>query len=384
MSTCFDFDEAPDLAASDALRWQRYAGRDVIPLWIADTDFRAPECVRDALAARVGTGIYAYASEPADLRETIVGHLAQQYGWHIHPDWLVLLPGVVPGLHAAVRHLTAPRDHVLVPRPVYPHLLKAAQGATRALTELPLALCDNRWQVPSAVLRGALRPESRLLMVCNPHNPGGTVLRRHELEAMADIADAHDLWICSDEIHADLVLDPALRHIPIASLSPEISRRTVTLMSVNKVFNFPGAGLAWAVAENPVLREAMGRDLHAIMSEPSLFGYVATRAALQGGAAWHLALLDYLRGNRDLLQARISAMPGLRLAPVEATYLAWIDASALGIADPTAFFLAHGVALSPGSQFGADCGQFVRLNFGTQRARLTAALDRMEKALSSL
>ena len=168
----------------------------------------------------------------------------------------------------------------------------------------------------------------------------------------------------------------------MASLSREISRRTVTLMSLNKAYNFPGCGLAWAVAEDPQLRRAIGADLHATMPDASLFGYVATQAALDDGADWHAALIDYLRRNRDALQASIATLPGLALAPVEATYLAWIDVSGLGLSDPAALFLAHGLALSPGAQFGAP--GFVRLNFGTQRTRLHEACARMATALASL
>jgi len=204
-----------------------------------------------------------------------------------------------------------------------------------------------------------------VLYLCNPQNPGGTVFQRDELARLAELAAG--CVIVSDEIHCDLLLDEAARHVPIASLAPEISRRTVTLMSANKAFNIPSAGCAWAVVEDPQLREAMSLDVRShVLPSPSVFGYAATLAALREGDAWLAAQLEYLRGNRDLV-ARELPLP---MAPVQATYLAWIDCTELPVADAHEHFLRHGVALSPGAQFGAP--RFVRLNFGTQRKHWSA------------
>jgi cystathionine beta-lyase len=353
----------------------------VIPLWVADTDFRAPLCVLDALAARLAHGVLGYTAPPPALREAIVARMQRLYRWRIEPDWIVFLPGVVPGLHLAARHLVPADGHVLVPTPVYHHLKRAPELAPRAHTEVPLVLRAGRWVFDEERLAAAVRPGTRLLFLCNPQNPGGTIFTRAELERLAGLAERHGLLVCSDEIHADLLLDPGKPHVPIASLSPDISRRTVTLASPNKTFNFPGAGCAWAIAEDPSLRRAMSTDLHATVHDASVFGYVAALAAYREGDGWLDAQLDYLRANRDLVERAVAGMPGLAMAHVEATYLAWIDASALGAKDAAAHFLAHGVALSPGEQFGAP--GFVRLNFGTQRARLEGALARMASAVSS-
>ena len=215
-----------------------------------------------------------------------------------------------------------------------------------------------------------------MLYLCNPQNPGGTVFRREELARLAQAADG--CVIVSDEIHCDLVLDEAERHVPIASIDPAISRRTVTLMSANKAFNIPSAGCAWAVAEDPELRETMSVDVRAhVLPSPSVFGYAATLAALRQGDAWLAAQLAYLRGNRDLVERELS----LPMAHVQATYLAWLDCGSLAPREPYEVFLRAGVALSPGAQFGAP--RFVRLNFGTQRSRLGEALRRMRRALGS-
>ncbi|MGH8746005.1 MAG: aminotransferase class I/II-fold pyridoxal phosphate-dependent enzyme, partial [Burkholderiales bacterium] len=202
-----------------------------------------------------------------------------------------------------------------------------------------------------------------------------------ELERLASLAERHDLRICSDEIHADILLEPGRQHVPIASLSPEVSHRTVTLLSPNKSFNFPGAGCAIAIVEDAAMRREICSDLHATVHDASVFGYLGALAAYREGGQWLDAQLEYLRANRDAVETAVAGMSGLTMAHVEATYLAWIDASALGAHDPHALFLEHGVALSPGAQFGA--GQFVRLNFGTQRARLAEALRRMAHALET-
>ena len=366
----FDFDSPVERARTWSTRWERYAGRDVIPLWVADSDFRAPPAVIEALVARAEHGVFGYTTPPAALTEAIVERLERRYGWRVDPSWIVYVPGVVPGLHLAARQLVPADGHVLVPRPVYHHLKRAPELAPRRFTEVPLVLERGRWVFDLDLLK----TKAQMLFLCNPHNPGGTVFRRAELERIAEATA--DALIVSDEIHCELVLDAGLRHVPIASLSPEVSRRTVTLMSASKAFNFPAAGCAWAIIENERLRRAFSAEIAAhVLPSASVFGYEATLAAFRGGDAWLAAQLDYLRGNRD----QVEASGVLPMAHVEATYLAWMDASSLGVADPQALFLEAGVALSPGAQFGAP--QFVRLNFATQRARLADAIARMRGAV---
>lgn len=370
----FDFDAPVDCAGTWSTRWDRYPG-DVIPLWVADTDFRAPPAILDAFAARLAHGIFGYSAFPDALREAIVERMGRLYGWKIEPSWIVVLPGVVPGLHLAARHLCAPDEHVLVPTPIYHHFKRAVQLASRAHDDVPLVLQAGRWVFDEDRLAQAVRASSRLLFLCNPQNPGGTLFTRDELARLAALAEKHDLVILSDEIHADLLLDEGKPHIPIASLAPEVSRRTVTLASPNKSFNFPGSGCAWAIIEDANLRAAFSVDHHATVHDPAVFGYIGALAAYRDGADWLAAQLAYLRGNRDLVERTIANAAGMSMAHVEATYLAWIDCSALGEADLQAYFLKRGVAISPGAQFGAP--SFARLNFGTQRARLAEALARM-------
>ncbi|MFY9315544.1 MAG: PatB family C-S lyase [Burkholderiales bacterium] len=371
----FDFDYPIERCGTWSTRWERYPA-EVIPLWVADTDFRAPPAVLAALARRVAHGIFGYNVTPTALRDALIERLQRLYGWRVEPDWVVFVSGVVPGLHLAARHLARPDQHVLVPRPVYQHLKRAPELAVRAFTEVPLVLANGRWVWDEAALAGAVQPQSRLLMLCNPQNPGGTIFTRQELGRLAAFAEKHDLLIVSDEIHAEILLDEGKPHVPIASLCREASRRTVTLLSPNKAFGFPGAGCAFAVIEDAGLRRAFSADHHATVHDASVFGYEAALAAYRDCDDWLRAQLAYLRANRDLVEREIAAMPGLKMVHTEATFLAWIDASGLGVADPHKYFLDRGVALSPGTQFGAP--GFVRLNFGTQRALLEKALQRMK------
>lgn len=372
----FDFDTPLDRRGSWSMRWERYPA-DVIPLWVADTDFRAPPPVLAAMQRRIAHGVFGYSVPPAALRDAVIERMQRLYGWRIEPDWVAFVSGIVPGLHLAARHLTRADQHALVPTPVYHHLKRSLVLAQRAHTDVPLLLDRGRWVWDEDFLATAARPNSRLLFLCNPQNPGGTIFTRAELERLATYAHEHDLVICSDEIHADILLDEGKAHVPIASVSREASRRTVTLISPNKAFGFPGAGCAFAIIEDPGLRQAFCSDHHATVHDPSVFGYEASLAAYRECADWLQAQLAYLRGNRDLVEREVAAMPGLEMAHVEASYLAWIDASGLGVPDPFQCFLDRGVALSPGAQFGAP--GFVRLNFGTQRALLEKALQRMKK-----
>jgi len=380
-SVPFDFDTPVDRSASWAMRWEKYSGRDVIPLWVADTDFRAPPAVLEAMRARIDHGVLGYTVPPEELREEIAARLWRLHRWRIDPGWIVFLPGVVPGIHLAARNLVAAGEHILVPVPIYHHFTQAVRKARRAASEVPLVLERGRWVFDEDALAASVRAETRLLYLCNPQNPGGTIFTRAELERLAEFAARHSLVLCADEIHSDLLLDPGKPHVPIASLAPEVCRRTVTLNSPNKAFNFPAAGCAWAIIEDETLRAAFEADHHATIHAPSVFGYAGALAAYRDCDEWLAAQLRYLAANRDLVEQAVRGTERLSIAHVEATYLAWIDCSRLGVDDPHALFVAHGVAPSPGAQFGAP--GFVRLNFGTQRARLVAALERMASAVSS-
>jgi len=369
------FDDAPDRRGSDSIKWGRYAGRDVLPLWVADMDFAAPPAVREALHRRIEHGVFGYGGPSPALTAAVLDHLQSEYAWTVDADWLVWLPGLVSGLHIACR---AVDGAVLTATPVYPPFLSAPALSGRALQRAPLACAAGRWGWDESALAAASTADTRLFLLCHPHNPVGRCWTRDELQRLADFAAERDLLVCSDEIHCGLILDEQRRHIPFASLSADAAQRTITLMAPSKTFNVPGLGCAFAVIADPALRRRFRRAMDGIVPHVNVLGLAAAEAAYRDCAGWHHELLDYLRGNRDRVQAAVDGEKNVRMAPVEATYLAWIDVRGLGLADPAAHFEAHGLGLSDGSDFGAP--GWLRLNFGCPRTTLDAALERFSAA----
>ena len=375
----FDFDRPIDRRDTASLKWEKYANRDIIPMWVADMDFAAPTVVLDAMKTRIEHGVLGYTRPPTALIETVVDMLQQQFAWRIAPEWIVWLPGLVTGINVACRTAGSDGDSVVTAVPVYPPFLSAPGMARRELITVPLREDDSGWHWDLERFEASLTPRTRLLLLCSPHNPVGRAFRRAELMDLIDICERHDVIICSDEIHADLILDPARRHIPTASINPAAHERCITLMAPSKTFNIPGLGCSFAVIGNDRLRSRFRQAMAGIVPDVNVLGYTAAEAAYRDGWDWHRALVDYLRQNRDLVFLEISRMPALQTTLPEATYLAWIDARGLSIKNPTAFFESAGVGLSDGKDFGAE--GFLCLNFGCRRALLEDALARMQGAL---
>jgi cysteine-S-conjugate beta-lyase len=375
-----DFDTIIDRSNTGSEKWDKYRGRDIIPLWVADMDFRSPPAVIEALHERVDHGVFGYTHPLDELVDAVRASLLADYSWETAPDWIVWLPGLVSGLNILCRAVGGSGDDVITFSPVYPPFLSAPGLSDRTLVNVPLLLRDGRWTIDMELLERSVTPRSRLLLFCSPHNPVGRVWSAEELAALAELAERHDLVIGSDDIHAGLVLDEDKRHIPIATLSPKTARRTITLFAPSKTFNIPGLGCSFAVIENPALRHVFKKAMGRIVPHVNVLGLTAAEAAYRHGEPWRRELIDYLRGNRDLVTAEIAAMPGLAMTHVEATYLAWIDIRATGIANPAAFYEEAGVGLSDGADFGAP--GFVRLNFGCSRTLLAEALRRMRAALT--
>lgn len=375
-----DFDTLIDRRTSDSTKWHKY-GPDVIPMWVADMDFRSPPAVIDALKARVDHGIFGYGDPPAALVETVQARLASFYDWSIEPGWLVWLPGLVAAINAACR-LPGEQESVLTATPVYHPFLAAPGNMGRALITVPMTQDNGRWTLDLERLEAAITPATRLLLLSHPHNPVGRAYSRAELTALAALCDRHDLIICSDEIHCELMLDTDKPHVPTATLGPEIAARTITLMAPSKTFNLAGLGCGFAIIPDSALRRRFQAATAGIVAHVNVLGYTAALAAYREGEAWHQALLAYLRGNRDRLAAWVAAQPGLRMSPTEATYLAWIDCRGAGLTAPAALFARFGVGVHDGQMFGAPAG-FIRLNFGCPRSLLEQALTRMQRALEA-
>jgi cysteine-S-conjugate beta-lyase len=381
----FDFDTVIDRANSDSQKWGKYAGQDVLPLWVADMDFASPPAVAEALQRRVSHQVFGYAKPSAALHDTVVGYVARHYGWKIEPSWIVWLPGLVTGLNVAAAAYGSDGDGILSFTPVYPPFMSAPANRRRKLVAVPFARNERtlRHEIDWDALARATTPSTSQLFLCSPHNPVGRAFSREELTRLAAFAVERDLVVTSDEIHCDLILDD-VKHVPFATLSPGIAARTVTLMAPSKTYNIPGLGSAFAIIPDSKLRLAFVRSAAGMVPDINLLGLVACEAALRDGEAWRQDLLRYLRGNRDYLQEFVAReLPGIRMGHVEATYLAWLDVSALKLENPGRFFETHGVGLADGAQYAAAPGTHVRLNFGCPRKTLVEALARMKRGLRS-
>jgi cystathionine beta-lyase len=374
----FDFDSIIDRSNGDSLKWSRYAGRDVLPLWVADMDFAAPPAVLAALQTRIAQGCLGYPVASPVLVDTVLAHLQREYGWHVDPQWLVWLPGLVTGINVACR---AVDGDVLTATPVYPPFLSAPRLSGRRLVQASLRLAEGCWGWDFAALEAAVTRETRLLLLCHPHNPVGRAWREDELAELAAFCRRHDLLVCSDEIHCGLILDEGRRHIPLALIDSDFAQRCITLMAPSKTYNIPGLGCSFAVISDATLRSRFTGVMRGIVPDVNVLGLAAAQAAYGDCDDWHAALIGALRANRDRVEAAVAAIPGLSMTHIEATYLAWIDARGLGLADPVGFFEAAGVGLSRGDDFGLP--GWVRLNFGCPRSTLDSALERMAAACSA-
>jgi cystathionine beta-lyase len=333
----FDFDTILPRLGTDSQKWQKYAGRDILPLWVADMDFRASPAIIDALHRRVADGVFGYARPVKSTVDAVVNALASRYGWSIDPSWIVWLPGLVCGLNVTAQAFASAGEEVLCLTPVYPPFMTAPKNSGRVSVTVPFVLNSSaaRWEIDWDALERAVTPRTKLFFLCNPHNPLARVFRRDELVRIADFCARHDLVLCSDEIHCDLILDPALPHLPAALVAPEHAARTVTLMAPSKTYNVPGLGTSFAIIPDSALRARFVRATAGIVAEVTCLGFTACEAAYRDSEDWRQALLATLRANRDHLFASLGkTLPGVRIeAPIEATYLAWLNVSALGLAD---------------------------------------------------
>ena len=380
MTEVYDFDREIDRSESHSAKWEKYRNRDILPMWVADTDFAVAPEIQQALHKRVDHPVFGYTETPAHLTELVVARMQRFYNWTIDPEWLVPLPGIVGALYLACRANGKPGNSVYLPAVIYPPFAKAP--GFNAMLNQPIPMCyrEQRMIIDMNWLERQPSRPGQLLLFCNPQNPGGSVYREDELQRLADIVERQELILVSDEIHCDLILDKDKSHIPIASLDSKIEQNSITLMAPSKTFNLAGLGCAFAIVPNPRLRRGMKTNPY-IVPHVNLMGLAAAEAAYEFGDEWNRQQCEYLAANRDYLIDAINRIPGLKLGPVEATYLAWIDVSALGLEDPAEFFENAGVGMSPGRDFGDV--NYMRLNFGCPRQRVEQAVERIRKAVEA-
>ena len=405
--TKYDFDTLLDRRGTDCVKWDLFHD-DVLAAWVADMDFAVAPAIREALHARIDHPVFGYTMDVPPLRETLVQRMADLYNWQIDARDIVFLPGVINGMAATAKAFGSDGGEMLMQPPVYPPFMNTPgiQGMSNKFAQLVESERDGalHYEIDFDAFEAAISENTQIFMLCSPHNPVGRVWTRDELIRMAEICLKHDVLICSDEIHCDLILGEN-PHIPTASLSPEIAANTITLMAPSKTFNMPSLGCAFAIITDKEKNRKFGGAMWQMGAHASIMGLIGAQAAYTGGLDWLDALLDYLRMNRDFAVDFIREnLPGVRTTIPEGTYLAWLDCRDLPVANGNgsrwfspempgefaammaksmdAFFLEHAqIALNNGASFGPGGEGFARLNFATPRATLESALKRMQAAI---
>lgn len=386
MSGGFDFDYEIDREGSHSVKYDGRQGMfgksDVIPVWVADMDFATPPAVTRALAQRAAHPIYGYTLFPDSLYDSLIDWMLRRHGWTIQRDWIVMCPGVVPSLNAAVMAFTQPGESVIIQPPVYFPFFSAVTQTGRKLIPNPLQLENGRYTIDFDHLEQCAK-NARLLLLCSPHNPVGRVWNSDELERLLAIAAKHDVVVFSDEIHADLIY-PGHQHHAIATL-PQNTGKIITAVAPSKTFNIPGLNLSTLIIPDQSIRNSIMQvfnNLHVSASNP--FSITAFETAYREGEAWLDDLLIYLRDTRDSVTAFLAThLPEIKIIQPEGTYLLWLDCRALDMTDAQLkhFFIHEaGVGMSPGILFGNEGSGFMRLNIGAPRRTILSVLEHIREA----
>ncbi len=394
------FDKAISRDGSASLKYdgriEAFGTSDVMPMWVADMDFAAPDAVVEALQARVSHPVYGYSMAPESLYQALIDWMLTKHQWRIMREWIVLTPGVVPSLNLVVAALTQENAGIIVQPPVYFPFLSIAQNQRRRLIENPLVLQDDglghvHYQMDFAQLE-ACATEASLLMLCSPHNPVGRVWQKEELLALLAIAKKHDVIIVADEIHADLVYDNAQHHtlsrlaFELAPSSNHASHPIITAVSPSKTFNIPGLGLSALIVPDAAHRQAIQTHLARLaVSVNNPLSIIAFEAAYREDSGWLSALMVYLQTTRDEAVAFIRAhIPKINVVCPQGSYLLWLDCRKLNLNDKALalFFVQKAkIGLSSGAMFGRGGEGFMRMNIGTPRVNVMQALERLKSAL---
>ncbi|MET3891424.1 cystathionine beta-lyase [Bosea sp. OAE506] len=393
MSSAPNFDERIDRRGTHSSKWDMMEpiygvpASDGIAMWVADMDFRPPSCVQGALEGMASHGLYGYFGDTKANHDSIRWWMQTRHGWEVELASIFTVNGLVNGTALCVAAYTKPGDGVVLMTPVYHAFARVISAAGRQVVECPLAIENDRYVLDIAGWDAMMTGKERMLMLCSPHNPGGRVWTREELRAIADFCVRHDLILVSDEIHHDLVM-PGHKHQVMALAAPEIMDRLVMMTATTKTFNIAGCHVGNIIVPDKALRAPLAAAINAAGVSPNSFGMMmATAAYSPEGAEWVDALVAYLDGNRRLFEEGVSAIPGVRALPLEATYLAWIDFAGTGMATPE--FTARvekqaRIAANHGPSFGKGGASFLRFNLATPRASVAEAVERLQRAFGDL
>jgi cystathionine beta-lyase len=386
------FDEIIDRRGSHCAKWDKMEAlygvpaEDGIAMWVADMDFRPPAVVTDALKAQMDHGVFGYFGDDSKYLAAIQWWMKTRHGWKVSPEWVFTTHGLVNGTAMCVDAFTAPGDGVVLFTPVYHAFAKVINAAGRKVVECPLAMNDGRYEMDFDAYDAQMTGAEKMLILCSPHNPGGRVWSREELQGVADFAKRHDLVLVSDEIHHDLVM-PGHKHTAMAHIGG-IEDRLVMMTATTKTFNIAGSHSGNVIIPDPALRAKFGGRMAALGLSPNSFGlFMATAAYSPDGAVWVDELMTYLEGNRALFDAGVNAIPGIKSMSLDATYLAWVDFENTGM-DAAEFTKRvekdARIAVNHGPTFGKGGDSFLRFNIATPRARIEEAVARLAEAFKDL
>jgi len=388
-----NFDEIHDRVATGSSKWTLLEaefgikGDDVIPMWIADMDFKAPAFLTDAVRAAADAGDFGYFANLGSYLDAVCWWSKSRHGWHIDPDWIINTASIGNAVAFAIQTWSQPGDAVAIFTPVYHEFARKIRKNDRVVTELPLVVRDDRFALDFESYEGCMTGREKILLLCSPHNPGGRVWSAEELWSIADFAARHDLVLVSDEIHNDIIM-PGYAHVPTALAAPNATPRLVTMTSASKTFSIAGTRLGAVIIEDETLRGQFADTVRRADLAPNLFGVVVSRAAFSPeGAAWVDELVEYLAGNFELFRKGVSEIPGASIHKLEGTFLAWVDFSRLGMSDAELWRRVTERARlvpSPGPAFGSGGEGGLRFNLGTQRSRVEAAANRLVEAFADL
>lgn len=384
----YDFDTVIDRRGTCSVKWdlaeQSFKVKDILPMWVADMDFRSPQPVIDALREVAQHGIFGYTGAPDSYYETVAGWMRKRHGWNIEKEWFVLTPGVVPALRLLVKTFTQPGDQVVVQTPVYYPFFDAIKGNGCEILDNPLRLKGDQYSMDIDDLRRKIGPRTKMIILCSPHNPIGRVWKSDELKALGDLCLNHNIMVVSDEIHGDLI-QRGFKHTPFPVVSPEFVQKSIVCTAASKTFNLPGLKTSNIIIADKENRDRFCAVMRSCgMGAPNML-LAATEAAYRHGEPWLEALLDYLSDNVKFLKEFAAAkIPGLRVIQPQGTYLVWLDFRGCGINPARLGVFAREdakVGLEAGKMFGCKEDGFERMNTACPRSILEEGLTRLQKAV---
>ena len=385
----YDFDEIIDRRGTNCVKWDRAENPDVLPMWVADMDFRTAPAIIDALRRRMDHGIFGYTRVPQSYYEAVTGWFARRHGWNIDKDWIIYTSGVVPALSAIIKAMTVLGDKVLIQTPVYNCFFSSIRNNGCEIVESPLVYAGNTYSIDFEDLeRKASDPKVKAMILCNPHNPAGRVWSRDELIRIGEICIRHDVVVIADEIHCELVM-PGYEYTPFASISEEFSRHSVSCVSPSKAFNIAGLQIANIVCADAVRRAKIDRAININeVCDVNPFGIIALQAAYNEGAEWLGQLLEYIHGNYEYMRRFCEEhLPDFPITKLEGTYLVWMDCRKFGMTSAElekVLIQDAKLWLNAGTMYGKDGEGFMRWNIACPRVSMIEGLQRFEKFAKKL